>query len=448
MTVKLRIDGGTLVTPRGRMRAGVAIGDGEIVAVGKESDLPKADRVIDAYGKHVLPGLVDPHVHFRYMDTSLDESFGLMTRSAAAGGVTTVIPFIASLESISTSLDVFRQIYEMAAHVDCSFHAVIFKAEQISEIKTLIREGITSFKFLLPYKGTEALPGVGDIDEGLIYMGMREIAPTGALAMVHCESYDIFSQLRRQIISKGSPDAHWHDARPNECEAHAIATVSHLAKLTRCPLYVVHISIKEGGDIVRRARAEGVRVWAETCPQYLTLTRFDTDKVWGKVNPPLRGKEDNEALWRELGAGTFDCVGSDHCPLAAHEKTDLWNAKPGMPGVETMLPLMLSKGVNPGHITLERVVEVCSENPARIFGLYPRKGTLQAGSDADIVIVDMEREEKLDVKRMHDVYSYCAYDGMKVKGWPVMTLVRGEIVMEEGKIIGQSGYGKFVAATL
>jgi dihydroorotase (multifunctional complex type) len=371
-----------------------------------------------------------------------------LTRSAAAGGVTTVIPFIASLESITSSLDVFRQIYEMAAHVDCSFHAVIFKAEQISEIKDLIRQGITSFKFLLPYKGTEALPGVGDIDEGLIYLGMREIAPTGALAMVHCESYDIFSRLRSQIMSKESSAAHWHDARPNECEAHAIATITSLAKLTRCPLYIVHISIKEGGDLVRRARAEGVRVRAETCPQYLSLTRFDTDKVWGKVNPPLRGKEDTEALWRELGAGTFDCVGSDHCPLGPHEKADLWSAKPGMPGVETMLPMLLSKGVNSGHITLERLVEVCCENPARIFGLYPRKGILQPGSDADVIIVDLDREEMLDVKKMHDVYSYSAYDGMKVKGWPVMTIVRGEIVMEEGKITGQPGYGKFVAAEL
>jgi D-hydantoinase len=448
MSVKMRIDGGAIVTPRGQVRAGLAIDDGKIVAVGKESNLPKASRTVNASGKYVLPGLVDPHVHFRYVDTPIDESFGLVSRSAAAGGVTTIIPFIASLESVAASVDVFQQIYEFAGHVDCSFHAVIFKPEQVNEVSELIKKGVTSFKFLLPYKGSEAVEGVGDIDEGLIFIGMREIAKRGGTAMVHCESPDIFFRLRDEILAKKLRDAHWHDSRPNECEAHAIATVTDLAKITGCPLYIVHISIKEGGDLIRRARAEGVRVYAETCPQYLTLTRFDTDKVWGKVNPPLRGKEDNEQLWRELKAGTFDSVGSDHCPLSPHEKGDLWKGKPGMPGVETMLPLMLGKGVNAGRITLERLVELCCENPARLFGLYPRKGTLQVGSDADVVIVDLDREEKLDAKKMHDVYSYSAYDGWKVKGWPIMTVVRGEVVMEEGKITGQPGYGRFVAASL
>ncbi|RJP71401.1 MAG: dihydroorotase [Candidatus Abyssobacteria bacterium SURF_17] len=448
MGASLRIDGGTIVTPRGRVRAGIAVTDGIISTIGKESELPKSARTVDASGLHILPGVIDPHVHFRYLDTPLDESFGLMTRSAAAGGVTTVLPFIASLESIVAGLDIFKQIYEMAAYVDGSFHAIIFKQEQIREVGELIKQGISSFKFLLPYKGSEALPGVGDIDEGLIYLGMREIARHGAVAMVHCESPDLFFRLRDELLATEPRDAHWHDARPNACEAHGIATIAHLAKLTACPLYIVHVSIKEGGDLVRRARADGVRVWAETCPQYLSLTRFDTDKVWGKVNPPLRGKEDIEQLWREVGVGTIDTVGSDHCPLSPDEKQGLWHAKPGMPGIETMLPLMLSKGVNSGNISLERLVEVCCENPARIFGLYPRKGTIQVGADADLVLVDLGQEEKLDVKKMHDVYSYSAYDGWKVKGWPVMTVVRGEIVMHDGKITGQPGHGKFLQASL
>lgn len=430
------------------MRAGLAIAGGRIAAIGNESELPEAARTIDAGGKHVLPGVVDPHVHFRYVDTPIDESFGLMTRSAAAGGVTTVIPFIASMESLVPSLDIFRQLYEMSAYVDGSFHAIIFRREQIPEVSELVKQGVTSFKFLLPYKGSEGLEGVGDIDEGLIYLGMREIARVGALAMVHCESPDLFFSLRDELLADEPADAHWHDARPNEVEAHAIVTITHLAELAGCPLYIVHVSIKEGGDLIRRARAAGTRIWAETCPQYLTLTRFDTDRVWGKINPPLRGKQDTEQLWRELGGGTFDCVGSDHCPLSPAEKGDLWTAKPGMPGVETMLPLMLDRGVNSGLITLEQLVEVCCENPARIFGLYPRKGTVQVGSDADIVIVDLEREETLDVQKMHDVYSYSAYDGWKVKGWPVMTLVRGETVMEDGAITGQAGHGKFLAASL
>ncbi|GAB4339839.1 MAG: dihydropyrimidinase [Candidatus Abyssubacteria bacterium] len=444
----MRIDGGTIVTPTGRFTGSLLADDGKISAIGKKDALPDAERIIDASDKYVLPGLVDPHVHFRYVDTPIDESFALMTRSAAAGGVTTVLPFIASLEHIADSLEVFKQIYDMAAHVDGSFHAIIFKPEQIGEVGTLVKSGIISFKFLLPYKGSEALPGVGDIDEGLIFLGMREIADAGALAMVHCESPDLFFHLRDALMKDVPPDAHWHDARPNECEAQGIATITHLAKLTRCPLYIVHVSIKEGGDLIRRARAEGVRLWAETCPQYLTLTRFDTDKVWGKVNPPLRGKDDLEQLWREINAGTFDTIGSDHCPLSPEEKAELWTAKPGMPGVETTLPLLFDKGVNTGRMTPEQLVQLCCENPARIFGLYPQKGALQVGSDADIVIVDPDRVETLDVGKMHDVYSYSAYDGWKVKGWPVMTILRGQVIMEEGQITGRPGYGKFLAAHL
>lgn len=444
----IRIDGGTIVTPRGRMRAGLAISDGKITAIGEEGTLAGADRTIDASGKYVLPGLVDPHVHFRYVDTPINEGFEIMTRSAAAGGVTTVLPFIASTESLVPSVDIFRQIYEMGAYVDCSFHAVIFKIDQIPEVNDLIKQGIVSFKFLLPYQKSEALEGVGDIDEGLIYLGMREIGRAGGIAMVHCESPDIFFRLRDELLASEPADVQWHDARPNECEAHAIATMTHLAKLANCSLYVVHISIKEGGDLIRRARAEGGRVWAETCPQYLTLTRFDTDKVWGKINPPLRGKEDIEQLWSEIGDGTFDCIGSDHCPLSPEEKTDLWTAKPGMPGVETMLALLLDRGVNAGRMTLEQLTQLCCENPARVFGIYPQKGALQVGSDADIVIVDLEKEHTLKLAEMHDVYEYSAYDGWKLKGRPEMTIVRGEIVAEDGKIVGEPGHGKFVAASL
>jgi len=448
MSETIRIDGGTLVSPRGRAQVSVLVEDGKIAALGRGTALSSADRVIDASGKYLLPGLVDPHVHFRYLDTPIDESFRLLTRSAAAGGVTTVVPFIASMEKITGAYEVFKQIFEFAAYVDCSFHAIIFKREQVGEVRDLIENGINSFKFLLPYKGTEAIQGVGDIDEGLIFIGMREIARAGGIAMVHCESPDIFFRLREELQASGGADIHWHDARPNECEAQGIATVTHLAKMTRCPLYIVHVSIREGGDLIRRARAEGVRVWAETCPQYLSLTRFDTDKIWGKVNPPLRDVKDGEQLWRELDEGTINCVGSDHCPLSPEEKGEFWTAKPGMPGVETMLPVMLDRGVNAGRISLERLVEVCCENPAKIFGLYPLKGTIQVGSDADIVIVDLNRKQKIEIAKMHDVYSYCAYDGWQIKGWPILTMVRGQIVMQDGEIVGQSGYGRFSAAAL
>ena len=221
-----------------------------------------------------------------------------------------------------------------------------------------------------------------------------------------------------------------------------------LADAAGCPLYIVHITIREGVRIVREARGRGKRVIGETCPQYLTLTK-DFDPVIGKINPPLRELADSDALWDGLSGGVLSTVGSDHAPTSLRHKEDLWSAIVGMPGIETSLPALLSEGVNKGRLSLERVVDVTAHQPARVFGLYPKKGTLQAGSDADLVVVDLEEARVVDAnKNLHQGSDFSPFDGRTLTGWPVLTVLRGQVVMEGGEVTAAPGTGRFVPRVL
>ena len=221
-----------------------------------------------------------------------------------------------------------------------------------------------------------------------------------------------------------------------------------LAGAAGCPLYIVHITIAEGVEVVRAARARGRDVLGATCPQYLTLTK-DTDRVRAKINPPLREPADQQALWRGLANGVLSTIGSDHAPTSLRHKQEFWSATVGVPGVETALPLLLSEGVNKGRLTLERLVEVTSLDPARIFGLYPKKGTLQVGADADLVVVDVAERRTVDGKtNLHQGSDYSPYDGMTLTGWPVLTTLRGRVVMEDGEVTVEPGAGNFVPRSL
>jgi dihydropyrimidinase/allantoinase len=220
------------------------------------------------------------------------------------------------------------------------------------------------------------------------------------------------------------------------------------ANVTGCPLYIVHMTIKEGVDIVARAKTEGTNVIAETCPQYLVLNENNVDMLQSKVNPPIRTKEDNEALWAAIGDGAINHVATDHAPVPKKFKTDFWTAKMGMAGAETWLPIMLSEGVNKGRITLERLVEVCCTNPAKQYGLFPEKGIIAVGSDADLVIVDLDKELTVGDKPVFSLTEYNPYAGFRFKGWPVFTMLRGAVIMEKGKVIGKEGYGKYCRAKI
>jgi len=264
------------------------------------------------------------------------------------------------------------------------------------------------------------------------------------LALFHAENIEIFFQLKDQFLKEGLNDVDWHDTRPNFVEIESIRKIVFYARETGCPIYVVHMSVREGPYEVARARAEGVNITAETCPQYLTLTKR-AHRVLGKVNPPLRDTKDNEALWEGLRTGMVECLGSDHAPCATKHKQEFWSAVVGFAGVQTTLPVMLSEGVNKGRITLEKLVEIACYNNARKFGLLPKKGTLQVGSDADLVLIDLDKEFSVRASDLYHISDFTPFEGMTIKGVPVLTMVRGKVVMKENKIIGEPR-GKFVPA--
>lgn len=444
------IRGGTLVNAWGRVRADLGITGERIAALGEPGQRLEGTRVLDATGLFVLPGRIDPHVHMYWPDWDRAEGIRTSTRAAIAGGTTTVLHFVITSGSLLEHLDEMRRLFDANALCDGAFHGQVTSELNVTEIPELARRGVISFKFSMAYRGAEAKPPLQGMDDGLLFRGFREVGRLGdgALAMVHAENIEVFFGLRDELKASGRTDVRWTEARPPFCEEEAMNRAIVLAGAASCPLYIVHITIRQGPRIVRDARARGGRVIGETCPQYLTLTK-DTDPVRAKINPPLREADDCAALWTAVADGSLSTIGSDHAPTSLRHKTDLWTGIVGVPGVETALPLLLSEGVNKGRLSLERLVDVTATAPARIFGLHPAKGVLQVGSDADIVLVDLDEERVVDGRRdLHQGSDFSPYDGMRLRGWPVMTLLRGRVVMQDRKVKADPGTGRFIARSL
>lgn len=450
MKYDLVIKGGTLVHPWGRMEGNVAVRGEKIAVISSPGELLSGTREIHAQGKYVLPGRIDPHVHMHWPDWPMDEAIPTSSRAGLAGGTTTLIHFILSTGSLLEHFAEMKDLFNAKALSDGTFHGGVVSDQHIGEIPELAREGITSFKFWMSYRGSEAKPPLQGIDDGILFRGFREVGRLGpgAIAMVHAENIEVFFALRDELMASGRKDVAWTETRPPFCEEEAMRRAIILADAAGCPLYIVHITIKEGVDIVREARAGGKKVIGETCPQYLTLTK-DFDPVIGKINPPLRESADSQRLWEGLAEGILSTIGSDHAPTSLRHKEDLWSAVVGMPGIETSLPALLSEGVNQGRLSLERLVEVSSTLPARTFGLYPKKGALEVGSDADITLVDLEETRVVNAKKnLHQGSDFSPFDGKTLKGWPVLTLLRGKVVMEGGEVTAEPGTGQFIPRSL
>lgn len=438
------IKNGRLVFPHGITEGNIYVKNGTIVAITNDDTINEAEEVIDASGKYVLPGLIDTHVHIGWPDWPFADDVGPTTKAAAAGGVTTVMNYVMAPESLVEGVKQQQKLFEEGSYVDGNFHGMIFSEKNIDEIPEVAAMGVRSFKFFLPYRGSEAVPPAVGIDDGILYLGFKKIAelsPKGR-ALCHAENIEIFFKLKDQFLRDGSENIDWHDTRPNFSEVESIRRVAFFSELTGCPSYIVHMSVKEGPEEIRQARARGIDIVGETCPQYLTLTKKNTDRILGKVNPPLRDTEDNEALWAGLNNGSLSCLGSDHAPCAKKHKKEFWSAVVGFAGVQTTLPVMLTEGVAAGRITLDKLAEI-NRNNARIFGLSPRKGEIAVGADADLVIVDMQKEFTIKASELQHISDFTPYEGKKVKGLPAITLVRGSIIWKDGKICG-SPKGKFV----
>lgn len=452
------VTGGTVVAPpHPARRMTLGIDGGRVTAVLAPERPVTADQVIDARGRYVLPGVIDPHVHIGYsgyqgMPTSaLADQFDTESRSALIGGVTSIVVTYRNSDPYDEIFEVLRGAGEQNSRVDFAYSLGITSDEHLRRLPVYHDElGVTSFKFYMVYRGEEA-QATGNTynryDDGLLYVAMETIARWGdAIAMVHPENVEIIDRLRERLRNEGrSGLAAWSDARPAFTEAENVRRALYLGEQVGCPVYIPHLSAAASLDAViehRARRSNAAHV--ETCPHYLTHTKDSAYGSLAKVNPPLRADDDRDRLWSAIARGDVDTIGTDHCAVAAEDKgSDIWSAVPGFPGMSTLLPVLLD-GVCHGRLTLGQVAEVCSLNTARIFGLYPRKGTLEVGSDADLAIVDLDHTRTVTADRLRSRSDFSIYEGQSLTGWPTLTMVGGRVAMSDGEIVAPRGTGRYL----
>jgi dihydropyrimidinase len=450
------IRGGTVVSASGESRADVFVEDGVIASVGLHQGL-RCDRVVDATGMFVLPGGIDVHTHLdmEFGDTRTCDDFTSGTAAAAAGGTTTIIDFCLQKpgESFEEALQrYFRKMETAPPVVDVGLHIAITDLREggtVEDLATLPGKGVTSYKLFMAYKG-----GVM-VDDETLFRSMQVATATGALVMVHAENGDAIDVLVRQALADGHTEPVWHArTRPPETEAEATFRAIQLARLAGCPLYVVHVSCDQAIAPIARARAAGHEVWGETCPQYLLFdeTVLEADDFGGAryvYTPPPRPSTQHDPLWRALRTDVLSVVSTDHAPFNWQgQKTlglnDFSQIPNGGPGIENRLEVLYTFGVGAGRLSNSRFVELVATAPARLFGLYPRKGAILPGSDADIVVWDPNRTRTITGKTQYSRVDYSLYEGIEVTGSAHTVLLRGEAVVENGEVCGEPGVGTFV----
>jgi len=451
------IKNGQVAGELGLEKADIRI-EGEIISkTGADLEPVDDEHVIDAEGKIVIPGGVDVHTH---MDLDLvtvraTDDFYTGTVAAACGGTTTIVDHMAFGPKDSTIHDRVKAYHKLAkrkAVIDYSFHGVIDRVDDdtLKEIEDLIDDGITSHKFYLTYDRK--------ISDSEVIKLMECSVRLGVLLAVHAENDGMINHLREKFISEGKTEPIYHArSRPPESEAEAVSRMTLFSLETGdAPLYFVHISSGLSLEYIRMARACGQKnIFVETCPQYLFLDESKYEREDGLkyiMSPPLRDIKNQKAIWKSLKNGEIDIVGTDHCPFFYNKekqlgKDDFTKAPGGAPGVEARIPLMYSM-VAKGKLDMGKFVSLCCAEPARLFGMYPKKGVIAAGSDADIVIIDPKIKQKITHELLHENCDYTPYEGISITGFPVMTISRGEIIVENGKFVGKKGRGRFVKRKL
>ena len=451
MTTDLFVKGARVVKPDAVVDCGLAIRDGVIAAALAPGETVDARRTIDAGGRYVLPGLLDTHLHLGTAAQSFAGDCASESRHAVTGGVTTLLPFVITRGSYVEALPEMQKAVGAASLVDMVFHAIIIREAQIEEIPRLAHEfGVRSFKTFMAYKGREISPsGIQGMGDDQIFSVFRQVAKIpGGIAIVHCENMEVIDLHQKPFIAANRQDtAAWSDARPVFGELEAIRRMVAFAEAAGIELLIPHMGVGLGSEFLRQKAWGRGRVATETCPHYLLFDK-DTDRgVMGKVNPPLRSVEHVEALWQRLVDGTVDVLGSDHCPFTKAVKgTDLWSARAGITaGSAMILPVLLTEGVRRGRLGIQRVVELTSTNAARLFGLYPRKGALEVGSDADLVIVNLDREVKVDLRTLNSVVDFSPYEGWVARGWADTTIAGGQVVYDKGEVVADRPRGRYLA---
>ncbi len=445
MPVDLIVTGGTIVTFQGSFAGGVAIDEGKIVAVGSSSVMPQAERTIDATGLHVLPGIIDGHVHFREPGFEYKEDLHSGSMAAAAGGVTTILdmpnvnPPTADAASFQLKLGKAKE----KSIVDFGIFGVVMPTN-VDKIQELAAQGAIGYKIFMG----ETVGNLPSPDDWELVIAFKEIAKTGLRVGVHAENRAITTHLVNQFKAEGRVDPIAHlESRPSISEAEAITRAITFTRPYGTKLHIFHMSSEEGVQIMREAKEKGVPVTAETGPHYLLVDGQMIQKLGPllKMNPPVRSGTHSKALWEGLKSGAVDMIATDHSPHTKEEKfrPSIWEAIAGWPGVETMVPLILDE-VNNGRLTLNEMVRYMNENPARVWSMYPQKGSLAIGSDGDLTVVDLRVQSTIKAENLHSKNKLTPFDGWKVKGVPVYSIVGGRVVMEKGVVHEDAGRGKFV----
>jgi dihydropyrimidinase len=448
---------GTVATGQGAVSADVAISGETIVAVGR--DLPAGAREIDASGKLVLPGGIDPHAHIEQLSANgllNADTFESATASAALGGTTTVISFAA--QHVGMALDRvvadYHALAERGAMIDYAFHMIIADPTEATlneHLPKLVRDGHASIKVFMTYDRLK-------LDDEQLLDVMMAARENAAFVCVHAENHGMIAWMGKRLVARGFTAPKFHPvSHPRASEAEAFNRLIAFSAFLDQPVMIFHVSTAEGAEVIRRARGEGAKIFAETCPQYLFLTAADIDRPgldgarW-MCSPPLRNEADQEALWAALGRGDLQIVSSDHAPyrldasgkFSAGANPTFKQIANGMPGLQVRLPLLFDAMVSKGRLGLDKFVEITAAAPARLYGLSPRKGAIAVGADADIAIWSPDRRVTLAAGMMRDLAGYTPYEGREVVGWPDIVLARGRTIVENGTVLAKPGSGKFL----
>ena len=447
-----------IILPQGIVDKNILIDEGKIV--GFTNDVPACDNKINGSGLVSIPGPIDTHTHYGVY-SPINEAAKTESHAAAIGGITTMMRMLRLGDPFSISLQSQLDVSSQNHYIDYAIHASIFTPQQINEMNLCVEKGITSFKIYMnlggevghvymdmPPNSSNLVAAKVDVTDELVKQTVKTAAELGCPVLVHAEDYESCGCGIKTAKEKNQDGlSAWSSSRSPEFEAKAIKTVSKFGRDYDCVIYFVHIGSERALKQIEEEKKLGTKIFVETCPHYLTLSYEKQSGYLAKVMPPIRTENDQKAVWTALSQNLIDTIGTDHVANQIKLKLggdDVWSALAGFPGIGTSLPILLNDGINQNKITLEQLVRFTSKNAAQIFGMYPQKGSLEKNFDADITMLDLKKEKKVTSDLFGGFSDYIVYEGRSLKGWPVKTIVRGELVAENFEVVGKLGHGKLV----